>query len=469
VSEKEYRNNLMKNYDMAVIGGGPGGYVAAIRGAQLGLSVVLVERESLGGICLNWGCIPTKSLLNSAKAIKIVKESNYLGIKTNDLIIDLDQIFQNSRLASDKLVRGVSYLLKKNNVTVLKGEASLLSSSEIKITNENPSVIKSQTIVLATGAHARKLKGIEADGERIWDYKDALKGLFLPKKLLIVGSGAIGMEFASFYNSAGSEVTVVESMDRILLNEDIEVSNYAKKSFEKNGIKFMLNSKLKKITKEKNCIYAQLSSNSSTFKFDAVLVAVGITANSEGLGLEDLGVEMDASHVKVNGHCRTNIDGIYAIGDLAGAPWLAHKASHEGAMVAELISGKQPHTINKKHIANCTYSQPEVASIGITEQQALDLGINVKIGNFPFIGNGKAVVLGETEGFIKTIFNAETGEFLGAHMVGPNVTELISVFAVGLGLEITEEDFARTIIPHPTLSEAIHESALSALGRAIHY
>jgi dihydrolipoamide dehydrogenase len=459
----------MNDYDMAVIGGGPGGYVAAIRGAQLGLSVVLIEKENLGGICLNWGCIPTKSLLSSAKVIKTIKESEHLGIQTDNLEINLDKIFKNSRSASDKLVRGVAYLLEKNNVTVIKGEATLLSSSEIKIINENSLVIKSDNIVLATGAHARKLDGMETDGERVWDYKDALKGLFLPKNLLVVGSGAIGMEFASFYNSVGSNVTVIESMERILLNEDIEVSKFAKKSFEKNGIKIILNSKLKKITKGTNFINALIDGASKSIKYDAVLIAIGISGNSNNLGLERLGVELDGSHVKVDEFCATNIDGIYAIGDLAGAPWLAHKASHEGAMVAELISGKQPHHIKKSHISNCTYSQPEIASIGLTEEQALDLDIRVKVGNFPFIGNGKAVVLGETEGFVKTIFNAETGEFLGAHMVGPNVTELISVFAVGLGLEITEEDFANTIIPHPTLSEAIHESALSALERTIHY
>ena len=459
----------MNNYDMAVIGGGPGGYVAAIRGAQLGLSVVLIEKENLGGICLNWGCIPTKSLLNSAKVIKTIKESEHLGIQTENLEINLDKIFKNSRSASDKLVRGVAYLLEKNNVTVIKGEATLLSSSEIKIINENSLVIKSDNIVLATGAHARKLDGVETDGKRVWDYKDALKGLFLPKNLLVVGSGAIGMEFASFYNSVGSNVTVIESMERILLNEDIEVSKFAKKSFEKNGIKIILNSKLKKITKGKNFISALIDRASKSIKYDAVLIAIGISGNSNDLGLERLGVELDGSHVKVDEFCATNIDGIYAIGDLAGAPWLAHKASHEGAMVAELISGKQPNLIKKSHISNCTYSQPEIASIGFTEEQALDQGIRVKVGNFPFIGNGKAVVLGETEGFVKTIFNAETGEFLGAHMVGPNVTELISVYAVGLGLEITEEDFVNTIIPHPTLSEAIHESALSALERTIHY
>ena len=459
----------MKNYDMAVIGGGPGGYVAAIRGAQLGLSVVLIEKECLGGICLNWGCIPTKSLLNSAKAIKTIKESKHLGIQTDNLEIDLDKIFKNSRNASDKLVRGVAYLLEKNNVTVIKGEATLLGSSEIQIINENSLVIKSDKIVLATGAHARKLDGVETDGERVWDYKDALKGLFLPKNLLVVGSGAIGMEFASFYNSVGSNVTVIESMDRILLNEDIEVSKFAKKSFEKNGIKIILNSNLKKITKGKNFINALIGSASKSVKFDAVLIAVGISGNSGNLGLERLGVELEGSHVKVDEFCATNINGIYAIGDLAGAPWLAHKASHEGVMVAELISGKQPNPIKKSHISNCTYSQPEIASIGLTEEQALEQSIRVKVGNFPFIGNGKAVVLGETEGFVKTVFNAETGEFLGAHMVGPNVTELISVYAVGLGLEITEEDFAHTIFPHPTLSEAIHESALSALERTIHY
>ena len=458
----------MKTYDMIVIGGGPGGYVSAIRGAQLGLSVALIEKEHLGGICLNWGCIPTKSLLDSAKTLTAINNLTKDGIIINDLQVDHNVIFQRSRAASEKLVKGISYLINKNEVDFFSGTAVISGMYEVTVKGKNSIILKSKNIVLATGASPKKLDSVPTDGKKIWNYKDALKGLFIPSSLLIVGSGAIGMEFASFYNSIGTKVTVVEAMDRILVNEDSEISKFAKKSFEKKGIKIILNSHVVSISEKKNLVEAKISSEQDNVKFDAVLVAIGITGNSDSIGLEEIGVKTRLNHIEVNEWCKTNIDGIFAIGDVAAAPWLAHKASHEGVMVANLIAGKDPIPVNKASIANCTYSYPEIASIGLTEQQAIDKKIKINIGNFPLIGNGKAVVLDDTDGFIKTIYNAETGELLGAHMIGPNVTELIGSYAIGLGLEITDEDFVHTILPHPTLSEAIHESALDALGKAIH-
>ena len=458
----------MKTYDMIVIGGGPGGYVSAIRGAQLGLSVALIEKEHLGGICLNWGCIPTKSLLDSAKTLTAINNLTKDGIIINDLQVDHNVIFQRSRAASEKLVKGISYLINKNEVDFFSGTAVISGMYEVTVKGKNSIILKSKNIVLATGASPKKLDSVPTDGKKIWNYKDALKGLFIPNNLLIVGSGAIGMEFASFYNSIGTKVTVVEAMDRILINEDSEISKFAKKSFEKKGIKIILNSHVVSISEKKNLVEAKISSEQDNVKFDAVLVAIGITGNSDSIGLEEIGVKTKLNHIEVDEWCKTNVDGIFAIGDVAAAPWLAHKASHEGVMVANLIAGKDSIPVNKTSIANCTYSYPEIASIGLTEQQAIDKKIKINIGNFPLIGNGKAVVLDDTDGFIKTIYNAETGELLGAHMIGPNVTELIGSYAIGLGLEITDEDFVHTILPHPTLSEAIHESALDALGKAIH-
>ena len=453
---------------MIVIGGGPGGYVSAIRGAQLGLSVALIEKEHLGGICLNWGCIPTKSLLDSAKTLTAINNLTKDGIIINDLQVDHNVIFQRSRAASEKLVKGISYLINKNEVDFFSGTAVISGMYEVTVKGKNSIILKSKNIVLATGASPKKLDSVPTDGKKIWNYKDALKGLFIPSSLLIVGSGAIGMEFASFYNSIGTKVTVVEAMDRILINEDSEISKFAKKSYEKKGIKIILNSHVVSISEKKDLVEAKISSEQDRVKFDAVLVAIGITGNSDSIGLEEIGVKTKLNHIEVDEWCKTNVDGIFAIGDVAAAPWLAHKASHEGVMVANLIAGKDPIPVNKASIANCTYSYPEIASIGLTEQQAIDKKIKINIGNFPLIGNGKAVVLDDTDGFIKTIYNAETGELLGAHMIGPNVTELIGSYAIGLGLEITDEDFVHTILPHPTLSEAIHESALDALGKAIH-
>ena len=397
-----------------------------------------------------------------------IQNAKKFGIEINGLKVNHDVMFQRSRDASAKLVKGISHLIKKNKIDFFSGEAVFSGLGEVTINGDTTLILKSKNIVIATGASARTLNGIETDGKRVWNYKDALKGLFVPKKLLIVGSGAIGMEFASFYNSIGSKITVVESMDRILINEDIEISRFANKSFINKGIDIILNSNLETIVKKKNFIEAKISTEEKALKFDAVLVAVGIVGNSSLIGLENVGVKTNLNHIVVDDYCRTNVDGIYAIGDVAAAPWLAHKASHEGIMVAELVAGKDPRPLNKGGIANCTYSYPEIASIGLTEQQALDAKIDINVGNFSLIGNGKAVVLDDTDGFIKTIYNSETGELLGAHLIGPNVTELISSYAIGMGLEITEEDFINTVLPHPTLSEAIHESALDAVGKAIH-
>ena len=414
------------------------------------------------------GCIPTKSLLDSAKTLTAINNLTKDGIIINDLQVDHNVIFQRSRAASEKLVKGISYLINKNEVDFFSGTAVISGTYEVTVNGKNSIILKSKNIVLATGASPKKLDSVPTDGKKIWNYKDALKGLFIPSSLLIVGSGAIGMEFASFYNSIGTKVTVVEAMDRILINEDSEISKFAKKSFEKKGIKIILNSHVVSISEKKDLVEAKISSEQDRVKFDAVLVAIGITGNSDSIGLEEIGVKTKLNHIEVDEWCKTNVDGIFAIGDVAAAPWLAHKASHEGVMVANLIAGKDPIPVNKTSIANCTYSYPEIASIGLTEQQAIDKKIKINIGNFPLIGNGKAVVLDDTDGFIKTIYNAETGELLGAHMIGPNVTELIGSYAIGLGLEITDEDFVHTILPHPTLSEAIHESALDALGKAIH-
>ena len=381
------------------------------------MSVALIEKEHLGGICLNWGCIPTKSLLDSAKTLTAINNLTKDGIIINDLQVDHNVIFQRSRAASEKLVKGISYLINKNEVDFFSGTAVISGMSEVTVKGKNSIILKSKNIVLATGASPKKLDCVPTDGKKIWNYKDALKGLFIPSSLLIVGSGAIGMEFASFYNSIGTKVTVVEAMDRILINEDSEISKFAKKSYEKKGIKIILNSHVVSISEKKNLVEAKISSEQDNVKFDAVLVAIGITGNSDSIGLEEIGVKTELNHIEVDEWCKTNVDGIFAIGDVASAPWLAHKASHEGVMVANLIAGKDPIPVNKASIANCTYSYPEIASIGLTEQQAIDKKIKINIGNFPLIGNGKAVVLDDTDGFIKTIYNAETGELLGAHMI----------------------------------------------------
>ena len=460
-----------KSFDLIVIGAGPGGYVAAIRGAQLGLKVAIVERENLGGICLNWGCIPTKALLRSAEVFHLMHRAKDFGLTADKIDYDLEAVVKRSRGVAKQMEGGVKHLLKKNKVEVFMGEASIPAKGKVSVkTDKGSEDLTAKNIVLATGARARELPGLEADGKRVWTYRHALQPVHDPKKLLVIGSGAIGIEFASFYNTLGADTTVVEVMDRVLPVEDEEISKFAKKAFEKQGMTIMQKATVKKLDRTADKVTAHIERDGKVEKldFDTVISAVGIVGNTEGLGLEDLGVKVDRTHVVTDAYCRTGIDGLYAIGDIAGAPWLAHKASHEGVMVAELIAGQKPHPVKPESIAGCTYCHPQVASVGLTESKAKEQGYDIKVGRFPFIGNGKAVALGEPEGLVKTIFDAKTGELLGAHMVGAEVTELIQGYVVGRQLETTEEDLMNTVFPHPTLSEMMHESVLDAFDRVIH-
>ncbi|RWR53045.1 dihydrolipoyl dehydrogenase [Sinirhodobacter ferrireducens] len=462
-----------RSFDMIVIGAGPGGYVAAIRGAQLGLNVAVVEREHLGGICLNWGCIPTKALLRSAEVFHLMHRAKEFGLKAEGLGYDLDAVVARSRGVAKQLSGGVAHLLKKNKVTVVMGEASLPKPGLVSVkTEKGVEELTAKNIILATGARARSLPGLEADGDLVWSYKHALVPKRMPKKLLVIGSGAIGIEFASFFNTLGADVTVVEVMDRVLPVEDAEISAFAKKAFVKQGMKILEKTTVKKLDRKPGVgVTAHLedAKGTTTAEFDTVISAVGIVGNVENLGLEALGVKIDRTHVVVDEFCRTGVPGLYAIGDIAGAPWLAHKASHEGVMVAELIAGKHAHPIKPGSIAGCTYCHPQVASVGLTEEKAKAAGYEVKVGRFPFVGNGKAIALGEPEGLVKTVFDAKTGELLGAHMIGAEVTELIQGYVIGRKLETTEEDLIETVFPHPTLSEMMHEAVLDAYGRAIHF
>lgn len=461
-----------QQFDMIVIGAGPGGYVAAIRGAQLGLNVAVVEREHLGGICLNWGCIPTKAMLRSAEVFHLMHRAKEFGLKAEGLGYDLDAVVKRSRGVAKQLSGGVGHLLKKNKVTVIMGEATIPAKGRVSVkTDKGSQELQSKNIVLATGARARELPGLEADGDLVWAYKHALNPPRMPKKLLVIGSGAIGIEFSSFFNTLGAKVTVVEVMDRVLPVEDAEISAFAKKQFVKQGMEIREKTLVKQLDRGKGEVTAHIEQGGKTEKvtFDTVISAVGIIGNVEGLGLDALGVRVEKTHVVTDPHCRTGIDGLYAIGDVAGAPWLAHKASHEGVMVAELIAGQKPHAVDPDSIAGCTYCHPQVASVGLTEAQAAEQGYDIKVGRFPFIGNGKAIALGEPEGLVKTVFDAKTGALLGAHMVGAEVTELIQGYVVGRQLETTEEDLMQTVFPHPTLSEMMHESVLDAFGKAIHF
>jgi dihydrolipoamide dehydrogenase len=456
---------------MIVIGAGPGGYVSAIRGAQLGLKVAVVEREHMGGICLNWGCIPTKAMLRSSEVFHLMHRAKDFGLKADGLDFDLEAVVKRSRDIAKQLNSGVGHLLKKNKVTAVMGEASLKGKGKVSVKTENGTEdLEAKHIVLATGARARELPGLEADGDLVWTYKHALMPPRMPGKLLVIGSGAIGIEFANFYNTLGAETTVVEVMERILPVEDAEISGMARKAFEKQGMTIMEKAMVKQLDRGKGKVTAHIESGGKVDKkeFDAVISAVGIVGNTEGLGLEELGVKVEKTHVVTDAHCRTGVEGIYAIGDLAGAPWLAHKASHEGVMVAEMIAGGTPHAVAPESIAGCTYCHPQIASVGLTEAQAKEAGHEINVGRFPFIGNGKALALGEPEGMVKTVFDAKTGELLGAHMIGAEVTELIQGYVVGRQLETTEEDLMQAVFPHPTLSEMMHESVLDAYGRVIH-
>ncbi len=465
-------NNLsefeMDNYDLVVIGGGPGGYVAAIRAAQLKKKVALIEKEHLGGVCLNWGCIPTKSLLKSAEIFEHIKHAADYGVEVGSSTINIRKIVERSREISAKLAGGVKLLLKKNKVTVIDGIASLSADKVINIDSSlGKSAIKAENIIIATGARPRILKGFEPDGKQIWTSKEAMVPSELPKSMIIVGSGAIGIEFASFYNSLGVDVTVIEAHSRILPVEDAEISLIARKSFEKRGIKFYTDVKLLKQTKMKDKIEIELE-NRGILPAEILLMAVGIIANTENLGLEKTKIKIESGHIVTNEFMQTSEAGIYAIGDVAGGPWLAHKASHEGIIAAEFIAGLKPHAVNKYNIPGCTYSSPQIASVGLTEEAAKKAGYQLKVGRFPFAANGKALVIGDSEGMIKTIFDAKTGELLGAHLIGTEVTELIHGYVITKSLEGTELDLINSIFPHPTLSEMTAESVLQAFDRAIH-
>ena len=467
-----------RRFDLVVIGAGPGGYVAAIRAAQLGLSVAIVEREHLGGICLNWGCIPTKALLRSAEVLSLMRHAADFGLTAENFGADVAKVVARSRGVARQLNQGVGHLLKKNRVTVLTGSATLDGPGRVLVTGDSKSEsIAAAHIILATGARARDLPGLPADGQRVWTYRHAMVPEAIPERLLVLGSGAIGIEFASFFNDMGADVTVVELQDRIVPVEDADVSAFLAKSLTRQGITIRTGAKVGTMTADADGVTATITGadgKDAQERFSHVIVAIGIVPNTEGLGLEEAGVATDRGHVVIDALCRTGVPGIWAIGDITGAPWLAHKASHEGVIAAEAIAtalGRadlHPHALDATRIPGCTYCHPQVASVGLTEQRARDAGHQVRTGTFPLIGNGKAIALGDPEGFVKTVFDADTGELLGAHMVGPEVTELIQGYTIGRTLEATEAELVATVFPHPTLSEAMHESVLAAHGRAIH-
>jgi dihydrolipoamide dehydrogenase len=464
---------MSQNFDLIVIGGGPGGYVAAIRGAQLGLKVAVVERDNLGGVCLNWGCIPTKALLRSAEIYHLMHRAGEFGLSVSNIKFDLKKIVDRSRTISKQLSSGIAHLMKKNKVTVISGHARLLGQKKVEVTQDSKKqTLTAPHIILATGARPRILPGLEPDQKLIWTSKEAMIPEGMPKDLLVVGSGAIGVEFASFYKTMGSNVTIVEIQDRILPVEDADISKIAQKDFEKQGMKIHTNTMVKNLEKGKNSVKATLDHKGkiTTETFDRVIVATGIIGNTENLGLENTKVKADRNQIKTNEWCATDEPGVYAIGDVAGAPWLAHKASHEAIICVEKITN-QPHAhpLNKLNIPGCTYSMPQIASIGLTETAAKEKGYKVRVGRFPYMANGKAIALGDAEGLIKTIFDDKTGELLGAHMIGSEVTELIQGYAVGKTLETTELELMQTVFPHPTLSEMMHEAVLDAYGKALHF
>jgi dihydrolipoyl dehydrogenase len=461
------------SFDIIVVGGGPGGYVTAIRAAQLGLKTACVEREHLGGICLNWGCIPTKALLRSAEVGHLLKHADAYGFSASNVTFDLKKVVERSRKVANQLSNGVKHLLKKNKVEVFDGHGRLNGPGKLKVEKDGKPVadLTAKHIILATGARARALPGLEPDGKLVWTYKEAMVPPTMPKSLLVVGSGAIGIEFASFYRTLGAEVTVVEVLDRVLPVEDAEISAFAKKAFEKQGMKILTSATVKSLKKGSDNVTATVEAGgkSQDITVDRVVLAIGIVGNVENLGLEGTKVKVEKSHVVVDGYGATGEPGVYAIGDLAGPPWLAHKASHEGVICIEKIAGvKGVHPLAVGNIPGCTYCMPQVASVGLTEQAAKDKGYEIKVGKFPFIGNGKAIALGEPEGLVKTVFDAKTGELLGAHMIGAEVTELIQGYTIAKTMETTEAELMHTIFPHPTLSEMMHEAVLAAYGRVIH-
>ncbi len=478
---------MADEYDVLIIGSGPGGYVTAIRAAQLGLKTAIVEREHLGGICLNWGCIPTKALLRTAEIYHYMQHAGDYGLSADKVGFDPAAIVKRSRGVSGQLNAGVNGLLKKNKVDVIWGEARISAVGQVEVAatakppmepqhrvprgTKGEGTYKAKHIIIATGARPRAIPGIEPDGEKIWTYFEAMVPDGMPKSLVIMGSGAIGIEFASFYNAMGVDVTVVELMDRVVPVEDEEISALAKKRFEKAGMKILTGAKVAKVDKNAGGISAHIeTADGKTQKIDAekLISAVGVVGNIENLGLEELGVKTDRGCVVVDGYGKSSVAGIYAIGDVAGPPMLAHKAEHEGVICVESIAGKNPHIMDKAKIPGCTYCHPQIASVGLTEAKAKEAGYDVKVGRFPFLGNGKAIALGEPDGLVKTVFDTETGQLLGAHMIGAEVTELIQGYVVAMNLETTEEDLMHTVFPHPTLSEMMHESVLDAYGRVIH-
>lgn len=477
---------MAETYDLIVIGSGPGGYVAAIRAAQLGLKTAIVEREHMGGICLNWGCIPTKALLRSAEVYSHIAHAADYGLKAEKFSADVEAVVKRSRGVTQQMSNGVGFLMKKNKVDVIWGEANINKVGEVTVSDtkkpavepQNPKpkgvlptgTYKAKNIIVATGARPRVLPGIEPDDDKIWTYFEAMKPAKLPKSMIVMGSGAIGIEFASFYRALGTEVTVVELLPQIMPVEDAEIAAQAHKRFEKRGMRILTDTKVSKVEKTKSGIVAHVEpakGKAEKLEAEVLISAVGVQGNIEGLGLEDLGVKTDRGCVSVDGHGRTNVEGIFAIGDVAGPPMLAHKAEHEGVVCVETIAGQTVHGLDKSKVPGCTYCDPQVASVGLTEAKAKEAGHDIKVGRFPFIGNGKAVALGEPDGLVKTIFDAKTGELLGAHMVGAEVTELIQGFVVAMNLETTEEELMHTIFPHPTLSESMKESVLDAYDRAL--
>ena len=461
-----------QSFDIIVLGGGPGGYVAAIRASQLGMKAAVVERENLGGICLNWGCIPTKALLRASEINHLLHNLGPYGFKAENISFDFNAVIKRSRAVSKQLTDGVKYLMKKHRITVFDGTGKLAGKNRLSVSKDGKPVaeLTAPHIILATGARARVIPGIEPDGKLIWGYREALVPTAMPKRLVVIGSGAIGSEFASFYLNMGAEVTLVEVMDRILPVEDAEISAFVQKSFTKQGMKVLTGVKVQGVRKEgESCtVVIEAAGKVTEIKADRVISAVGIVGNVEDIGLEGTAIKVDRTHILVDEFSRTGEPGVYAIGDLTGPPWLAHKAMHEAVVCVEAIAGKHPHPMDTGNIPGCTYCRPQVASVGLTEAAAKARGHEVKVGRFLFIGNGKAIAMGEVEGMIKTIFDAKTGEMLGAHMVGPEVTEMIQGYTIARGMETTEAELMHTIFPHPTISETMHEAVLDAYGMALH-
>jgi dihydrolipoamide dehydrogenase len=458
-----------KSFDLIVLGAGPGGYVAAIRAAQLGMKTAIVERENLGGICLNWGCIPTKALLRTSELFHLMQRAGEFGLSAKDIGFDFAKVIERSRKVAARLSDGVKFLMKKHKIEVVMGEGKLAGAGKLAVGTDT---LTAKHIIIATGARARALPGLEPDGKLIWTYREAMVPALFPRSLLVIGSGAIGIEFASFYRTLGAEVTVVEILDRILPVEDAEISQLAEKAFRKQGMTIHTGAKVEELARGKEAVTATIKTKdgkSESREFQRAILAVGITGNVESIGLEKAGVKVEKGHIVIDQWGFTGVPGLYAIGDVAGPPWLAHKAMHEGVVCVEKIAGvKGVHPMDTSKIPGCTYSCPQVASIGLTEGGAKDKGIAVKVGRFPFLGNGKAIALGEQEGLVKTVFDAKTGELLGAHMIGAEVTELIQGFAIARTLEATEAELMATIFPHPTLSEMMHEAVLDAFGRPLH-